>query len=286
MESTRMDPKAKPLPWGAVSTERENQLLPQPRETVLKGISNNSPIKQTSPKPAPLVQRTLASSRLKIDFRPIVEPVTLAGRLRPFLPNWQQITVGPAILDVIRGYKLEFLAPPSQEPTRPLLQFSHADRSRRKSTPRLLPPGERRFEYGQAGFRQVFKQLVFGTQKGREISPSNKSKGTECISQVRAFQNGRHSSSPRSASASGLAGENRFERCVLRDPNLEGSQEILSIFLEGFSPGICMPPLWSGGGPKTVHKSVETGGCSSPPSRYTSNNISGRSFVYESVQRG
>ena len=63
------------------------------------------------------------------------------------------------------------------------------------------------------------------------------------ISQVRAFQNGRHSSSPRSASASGLAGENRFERCVLRDPNLDGSQEIPSIFLEGFSPGICMPPF-------------------------------------------
>ncbi len=148
------------------------------------------------------------------------------------------------------------------------------------------PPRERRFEYGQAGFRPVFKQLVFGAQTGREISLSNKSKGTECISEVRAFQNGRHSSSSRSASASRLAGENRFERCVLRDPNLEGSQEIPSIFLEEFSPGICMPPLWPGGGPKTVHKSVETGGCSSPPSRNTSDNISGRSFVYESVQRG
>ncbi len=148
------------------------------------------------------------------------------------------------------------------------------------------PPRERRFEYGQAGFRPVFKQLVFGAQTGREISPSNKSKGTECISEVRAFQNGRHSSSSRSASASRLAGENRFERCVLRDPNLEGSQEIPSFFLEEFSPGICMPPLWPGGGPKTVYKSVETGGCSSPPSRNTSDNISGRSFVYESVQRG
>ncbi len=47
-----------------------------------------------------------------------------------------------------------------------------------------------------------------------------------------------------------------------------------------------MPPLWPGGGPKTVHKSVETGGCSSSPSRNTSDNILGRSFVYESVQRG
>ncbi len=203
-----MDPKAKPLPWGAVSTERENQLLPQPRETVLKGISNNSRIKQTGPKPAPPVQRTLASSRLKIDFRPIVEPVTLAGRLRLFLPNWQQITVDPAILDVVRGYKLEFLAPPSQERTRPPPPPAVFARGVGENRLRgCYPPRERRFEYGQAGFRPVFKQLVFGAQTGREISPSNKSKGTECISEVRAFQNGRHSSSSRSASASDWLGK-------------------------------------------------------------------------------
>ena len=65
----------------------------------------------------------------------------------------------------------------------------------------------------------------------------------------------------------------------------EGSPEIPSVCLEGFSPRICMSSLWPSGGPKIVHKGVETGGCSSPPSRNTFDNLSGRSFIYESVQR-
>ena len=47
-----------------------------------------------------------------------------------------------------------------------------------------------------------------------------------------------------------------------------------------------MSSLWPSGVPKIVHKSIETGGCSSPPSRNASDNLSGQSFIYESVQRG
>ena len=69
------------------------------------------------------------------------------------------------------------------------------------------PTGKRSLEYGQADFRPVFKQFIFGVQTGRKLSASHKSKGTECISEIRSFQNGRHSSSPRFASASRLAGK-------------------------------------------------------------------------------
>ena len=124
MESTRMDPKA----WGGgFSTKRENQFLPQPRETRLKGILNDPSLNQTDPKPAQPVQQIPASSRLKIDFQSIVEPAALAARLKLFLPNWQKITIDPAILDVMRGYKLEFLSPPIQEYIRNPLQSSHAE---------------------------------------------------------------------------------------------------------------------------------------------------------------
>ena len=123
MQSTRMDPKA----WGVFSTKRENQFLPQPGETRLKGILNDSSLNQTDPKPAQPVQQILASSRLKIDFQSIVEPAALAGRLKPFLPNWQKTTVDPVILDVVRGYKLEFLSPPIQEYIRNPLLFLHAE---------------------------------------------------------------------------------------------------------------------------------------------------------------
>ena len=47
MESTRMDPKAKS--WGVFSTKRENQFLPQPRETRLKGILHDISLNQTDP---------------------------------------------------------------------------------------------------------------------------------------------------------------------------------------------------------------------------------------------
>ena len=70
-------------------------------------------------------------------FQSIVEPAALAGRLKLFLPNWQKITVDPAILDVVRGYKLEFLSPPIQEYIRNPLQFSHAESEKIDS--RLLP---------------------------------------------------------------------------------------------------------------------------------------------------
>ncbi len=73
----------------------------------------------------------------KIDFRPIAEPVTLAGRLRLFLPNWQQITVDPAILDVVRVTNSSFLL--HQVKNAPDPPCSFRTRSRRKSTPRLLP---------------------------------------------------------------------------------------------------------------------------------------------------
>ena len=122
-----MDPKAKLRSWGVFSTRRENQFLPQQRETRLKGILNDPSLNQTDPKPAPPVQQILASSRLKIDFQSTVEPAALAGRLRLFLPNWQKITVDPAILNVVRGYKLEFLSSPIQEYIRNPLQFSHAE---------------------------------------------------------------------------------------------------------------------------------------------------------------
>ena len=112
---------------GGFLNKEEDQFLPQPRKTRLKGILHDISLNQTDPKPAPPVQQILASSRLKIDFQSIVEPAALAGRLRLFLPNWQKITVDPAILDVVRGYKLEFLSPPIEEYIRNPLQFSHAE---------------------------------------------------------------------------------------------------------------------------------------------------------------
>ena len=83
----------------------------------------NSISVQTSAKPICIVQPPV-SSRLKIDFQTVVNPITLAGRLVHFLPNWRHITFDPEILNTIRGYKLEFSSPPVQNKIRQPLLFS------------------------------------------------------------------------------------------------------------------------------------------------------------------
>jgi hypothetical protein len=62
------------------------------------------------------------------------------------------------------------------------------------------------------------------------------------------------------------------------------AQEVSSLCLEEYTPRVCMPSFWAVGGPSTVHKGDETSRCSSSPSRDTSDNIPGRSFVHESIQ--
>ena len=208
-----------------------------------KGISNNSPIKQTGPKLAPPVQQTLASSCLRINFSANSRAGKFGRLFKAF--STKLATNYGGSRDFRRGTGLQTRVSCTTKsrthPTTPAV-FAHRVREDRLRGCYLSKESkERHFEYGQTGFRSVFKLLVFGAQTGWEISPSNKSKGTECISEVRAFQNRRHSSSPRPALASGLARESQFERCLLCDPNLEGSHEIPSIFLEGFSPRICTP---------------------------------------------
>ena len=87
-------------------------------------------------------------------------------------------------------------------------------------------------------------------------------------------------------SASRLAGKNRLERCILRSSDLERSQEIPSVYLEGLTPTVCLPPLWPVGGPEIVHKTFEAGGFSSSPNRNTSDNISRAGYGHRAVSTG
>ena len=118
-----------PVPRGIFS-QREIQ-LPKLGETTLTGTVPIRFIKQvirkqSGPKSVPPVQ-SLISSRLKIDFQAVITPGALAGRLRFFLPNWQQITLDPVLLVTVRGYKLELTSPPIHNRIRAPPRFSHTE---------------------------------------------------------------------------------------------------------------------------------------------------------------
>ena len=156
-----------------------------------------------------------------------------------------------------------------------------------KDRPRNLRAlGKRSAACGQTGFRSVYKQFVFGTETGREISPCDQSKGSEHIPLVRSFQNGGYPPSSRFTPAPRLAGKDRPEGCVFRDSYLEESPEVPSVSLERHTSRVCVPSLWSGCCSEAFHQGYEAGCCSSSARRYPSDHLLGRSAVHESIVGG
>ena len=188
--------------------KRKIQLLSKPGKTKLTGMAQgrkqSTLLKQTDSESAIPVQ-SLISSRLKIAFLPVV--MLLAGRLSFFLPNWHQITLNPAILDAVRGYKLEFSLPPIQYRIKAPPRFSHSE-SEKNQLRNYRPHGKRSIERGQDDSQPVSKQHIFVTETGQGIPLADQSEGLERIDPIRSLRNGRHSPPTRPPSASGLAGEN------------------------------------------------------------------------------
>ena len=215
----------------------------------------------------------------------MVNTALLAGRLGHFLPNWRRITNDPTILETIQGYKLEFTSTPVQSTVRRPLQFSCSETEKIDLEISALLEKEA-LHVVKPGFRSVYKQFVFGTETGREISPCDQSKGSEHIPSVRSFQNGGYPPSSRFTPASRLAGKDRPEGCVLRDSYLEESPEVPSVSLERHTSRVCVPSLWPGGCSEAFHLGYEAGCCSSSARRYPSDHLLGRSAVHESIAGG
>ncbi len=104
-----------PTRWEKPATTTPDEPTTQPS---IKGISkkletNQCAVIQKDLKQVTAVQSSV-SSRLKINFQAIETPAKLAGRLKYYLTNWQQITHDPDILGAVQGYKFELLATPHQ----------------------------------------------------------------------------------------------------------------------------------------------------------------------------
>ena len=192
LESNALNPEQ--ISGRIFPTQRKTLPLSKPGKAKLAGIVRTLPIKtvnsnQTGPKPAPHVHTSI-SSRLKVDFAPVVNSAYLAGPLGHFLPNWRRITNDPTILEMIQGYKLTVVylnSGQKHSQTTPTIFLSRNGKDRPRN---LRALGKRSAACVQTGFRSVYKQFVFGTEKGRKISPCDQSKGPEHISSVRSFQNG------------------------------------------------------------------------------------------------
>ena len=109
-----------------VPLRKSRESFPKPREQKLTGISPNLPLTHVSSllkiQHLERWNRSVASSRLKIDFLTIFEPPKFARRLAKF-PNWHRVTLNPEILDMVVGYKHEPVAPPPNTGSKHLCAF-------------------------------------------------------------------------------------------------------------------------------------------------------------------
>ena len=111
-----------------VPSRESRESVPEPKEQKLTGTSPSLPLTLVSSlqkgQNLERCNRSVASSRLKIDFLTISEPPIFAGRLAQFLPNWRRVTLDPEILNMVVGYKLELTAPLVQHGIKAPLRFS------------------------------------------------------------------------------------------------------------------------------------------------------------------
>ena len=143
-----------------VPSRESRESVPEAREQKLTGISPKLPVTHVSSiqkgQNPERCSRSVASSRLKIDFLTISEPPRFAGCLAKFLPNWLRVTLDQEILDMVVGYKLELTAPPVQ----------HGVKGRN-----IGPPTKGSLNKGNSRFRPVCKQSVFSPKARRGFPP-------------------------------------------------------------------------------------------------------------------
>ena len=176
-----------------------------------------------------------------------------AGRLIYFQQNWSKVTQDQWVLSTIQGYLIDFSLIPHQPVIPHCPQYS-AEQSRLISEEATELLQKRAIGEGvtveQTGFYSACPK------EGWRAMPSNKSQNPQQLCEQRTFQNGGHSHSERSEKGR-LAGQNRFERCLLFNTHPPQPQKISQVHVPRDLP-IQLPTLRPILSPMSVHKNSKT----------------------------
>ncbi|CAB4006993.1 Hypothetical predicted protein [Paramuricea clavata] len=101
---------------------------------------------------------------------------------------------------------------------------------------------------------RIYKFYLCGAQEGWGESSGSKSKTTEPVSSLRAFQDGGHPHVKGSIKEGRFSRENRPQGCLPDSANLEEPPKISSVSLEGHRAGVCMPSFRLATAPRVFTK--------------------------------
>jgi len=108
----------------------------------------------------------------------------------------------------------------------------HSPQYSAEQTHRITTEGGNRRNSPFRASRVLFQPLSC-SQEGRRTTASNQPQSPKQLCKQRTFQNGGHSYTERSPEERGLAGQNRFERCVLLNTHSSQPQKFLRFMFKG-----------------------------------------------------
>ena len=120
-------------------------------------------------------------------------------------------------------------------------------------------------------------------KEGWRATPSNQSQSPQQLCEQRTFQNGGHSHSERSPEKGRLAGQNRFERCLLFNTHPPQPQKVSQVHVPREDIPIQLPTFRPILSPMGVHKNSKTSTSNPLRERSMANSLYRRSVTFGGV---
>jgi len=186
-----------------------------------------------------------------------------ARRLVHCQQNWLKVTQYRWVLNTIQGYRIDFSSMPHQSVIPHCPQYS-AEQTHliSEEVTELLQKGAIEEIYSTCKATRV--EPLPCSQEGRRSTSSNQSQSPKQFCEQGTFQNGGHSYTERSPEKGGLAGQNRYERCLLFNTHSPKPQKIPQVYVQREDLPIQLPTIRPILSPMGVYKNSKTSTSDSP----------------------
>ena len=183
-----------------------------------------------------------------------------AGRLVHYQQNWLKVTQDRWVLNTIQGYLIDFSSTCNTSLSTILCRPDSADF---RGSNRVTTEGSNRGNSTCRTNRVLFKPFSC-PQEGWRTMASNQSQSPKQFCEQGTFQNGGHSYTERSPEKGGLAGQNRYERCLLFNTHSPKPQKIPQVYVQREDLPIQLPTIRPILSPMGVYKNSKTSTSDSP----------------------
>ena len=209
----------------------------------------------------------------------VIQQFPLAGRLKNFQRAWEKLTKDQEILSIIKGYQIPFITNPIQNSVRNVQMKKEQKVLVDKEVSDILRKGAIRLCQNQPT-KPLSKYSVLSREKGRRVSPSDKSKTVKQVYTFPTFQNGRFALPEIHAKRGGLHVQARYERCILFSSSESDIQRESAFSVVREIIRVSLPMFWLRSCTSHFYKDFEGPDVLTKEIKYFNYNLSGRHVTF------